>query len=74
MNVVEFNPNNNPLAFCFIDNTHQYASAWTTELIKNLADFTISNLAGKDYPIYQSQNEEQALAYAMQQGHKYKWS
>jgi hypothetical protein len=71
MNVVSFNPNDNPLAFCFIDNTHQYASAWATELIKNLADHTISNLAGKDYPIYQSQNEEQALAYAIQQGHKY---
>jgi hypothetical protein len=71
MNVVEFNPNDNPLAFCFIDNTHQYASAWTVELIKNLADFTISNLAGKDYSIYQSQNEEQALAHAIQQGHKY---
>ena len=71
MNVVEFNLNDNPLAFCFIDNTHQYASAWTAELVKNLADFTISNLAGKDYPIYQSQNEEQAIAHAIQQGHKY---
>jgi hypothetical protein len=71
MNVVEFNPNDNPLAFCFIDNTHQYASAWTIELVKNLSDFTISNLAGKNYPIYQSQNEEQAVAHAIQQGHKY---
>jgi len=71
MNVVAFNPNDNPLAFCFIDNTQQYASAWVTELVKNLADYTISNLAGKNYPIYQSQNEEQALAYAIQQGHKY---
>jgi hypothetical protein len=71
MNVVEFNPNDNPLAFCFIDNTHQYASAWTTELVKNLADHTISNLTGKNYPIYQSQNEEHVLAHAIQQGHKY---
>lgn len=71
MNVIEFNINNNPLAFCFIDNTHRYASIWTKELVKNLADYTISNLAGKDYPIYQSQNEEQVLAHAIKNGHKY---
>ena len=71
MNVIEFNPNNYPLAFCFIDNTYQYTSVWTKEIIKNLADFTISNLTGKGFPVYQSQNEEQAIAHAIQQGHKY---
>jgi len=71
MNVVEFNSNNNPIACCFIDNVYQYSSAWTSELIKNLSDFTISNLTSKEYPVYQSQNEEQVLLHAIQKGHKY---
>ena len=61
MNVVEFKVGSNPIAFCFIDNTHQYNSAWTQELIKNLADYTISNLTSKGYNVYQSDNEDSAL-------------
>jgi hypothetical protein len=62
MNVVEFKSKSNPIAFCFIDNIHQYKSAWTQELIKNLSDYTISNLSVKGYDVYQSESEDDALS------------
>ena len=62
MNVVEFKSRSNPIVFCFIDNTHQYKSAWTQELIKNLSDYTISNLSIKGYDVYQSESEDDALS------------
>ena len=59
------------IAFCFIDNTHTYQSAWSTELIKNLSDFCISNIVNKGYDIFQSQNEDAALKHAVSQGYKH---
>lgn len=71
MNVVEFKSNKKSIVFCFIDNTHQYDSAWTRELIKNLADYTLSNLFLKDYDILQSQDEDLALRLAADQGYEH---
>lgn len=71
MNIVEFKSTNNLIAFCFIDNTRRYESAWTRELIKNLADYTISNLNTKGYTVLQSENEDAALARAVALGYKH---
>jgi hypothetical protein len=71
MNVVEFKSRNNLIAFCFIDNTSQYKSAWTREIIKNIADYTISNLTVKGYSVYQSENEDSALNTVTNLGYKY---
>ena len=71
MNVVEFKSKNNLIAFCFVDNTSQYSSAWTRELIKNIADYTISNLTIKGYDVYQSENEDSALTTVTDLGYKY---
>lgn len=71
MNVVEFKSQNKPIAFCFIDRTHQYNSSWSTELVKNLADYTISNITSKGYDILQSQDEDSALLRAVELGYKY---
>ena len=71
MNVIEFKSGSNPIAFCFIDNTHRYSSAWTRELIKNLADYTISNLSSKGYTVYQSDNEDAALTRVVELGYRY---
>lgn len=71
MNVVEFKSNKKSIVFCFIDNTHQYESAWTRELIKNLSDYTLSNLFLKDYDILQSQDEDSALRLAAEQGYEH---
>lgn len=71
MNVIEFKSSSNPIAFCFIDNTYRYGSAWTRELIKNLADYTISNLSSKGYAVYQSDNEDSALTRVVELGYRY---
>jgi hypothetical protein len=71
MNVVEFKSKNTLIAFCFIDNTHQYNSAWTREIIKNISDYTISNLNSKGYSVYQSENEDSALNKVANIGYKY---
>jgi hypothetical protein len=71
MNVIQFNSQNNPIVFCFIDRTHQYTSAWTIELVKNLADYTISNITKKGFDILQSQDEDSALLRAVELGYKY---
>jgi hypothetical protein len=71
MNVIEFKTKSNPLTFCLIDNTYQYSSAWTKELMKNLADYTISNLTSKGYNVYQSDNEDSALNQVVKLGYSY---
>jgi len=71
MNVIEFKSRNNLIAFCFIDNTHRYESAWTRELIKNISDYTISNLTTKGYSVFQSQNEDAALLRVSELGYKH---
>lgn len=71
MNVVEFKSTNELIVFCFIDNTSRYSSAWTREIIKNIADYTISNLHGKGYSVYQSENEDLALKKVAELGYKH---
>ena len=71
MNVIEYKSRGNPIVFCCIDHVHRYSSAWTQELIKNLADYSISNITAKDYDVLQSQNEDAALKRAVELGYKY---
>ena len=71
MNIVEYKSKKNPIVFCFIDNTHLYKSAWTKELIKNLSDYCISNIFGKKYDIFQSQDEDSVLKKVAEQGYKH---
>lgn len=71
MNVVEFKSRNNLIAFCFIDNTSRYSSAWTQEVIKNISDYTISNLTVKGYSVYQSESEDSALSTVTDLGYKF---
>lgn len=71
MNVIEFKSCGNPIAFCCIDHTHRYVSAWAQELIKNLADYSISNIVAKNYDVLQSQNEDAVLRRAVELGYKH---
>jgi hypothetical protein len=67
MNIIEYKADLRPIiskvCFCLIDNTHRYPSAWAKELIKNQADFSISNITSKGYDIFQSQHEAAVLRY-----------
>jgi hypothetical protein len=71
MNVIEFKSQGKEIVFCCIDHTHRYTTSWTRELIKNLSDYTISNISAKGYDLLQSQNEDSALIKAVSLGYKY---
>ena len=71
MNVIEFKAPNKDIVFCFVDNSHTIQDGWSRELIKNLSDFTISNLYCKDYTVLQGLDEDELLQYASK---KYKFA
>jgi hypothetical protein len=51
----------NTIAYCCVDNIHTYQSAWVRETIKNIADYTISNITDKGYDVFVSPYEDQML-------------
>ena len=72
MNVISYNLNsNNKVVYCCVDDTNAYKSAWTKEVIKNLAEFTIGNLVGKEYSVLQGLNERELLVEAANKNFEY---
>jgi len=62
MNVIHFkSQGNKKIAFCCVDNINTYTSGWTKELIKNISDYTISNVIGKGYDLFQGFDENALL-------------
>ena len=62
-NIIEFSSTDKIFAFCIVDDIHSYKSEWTKEIIKNISDFTISNLTVKGYNVFLGYNEDQLLKY-----------
>ena len=50
----------NDICICIIDDTDQYDS-WTKELVKNRADYTISNCVGMGYDVYVNKSVDKIL-------------
>lgn len=50
--------------FCIIDSTDQYPTPWLTELVKNSADYEISNLTGNGYDVLVGDDENELLRFA----------
>lgn len=50
----------NDLCVCIVDDTDQY-KPWMRELVKNTADYTITNVTGFGYDVYVGRNEYQLL-------------
>lgn len=69
--LVKFESTNKDIVFCFVDKTHSYPSTWTQELIKNQADYTISNLTSKGYSVLEGQDENVLLINAVDLNFKY---
>jgi hypothetical protein len=65
--MIKFNSSNLDVVFCFVDRTNDCTSAWTRELIKNQADYTINNLHIKGYSILQGYYEDALLRKASEQ-------
>lgn len=63
MNVVKFKSGReSSIVFCCVDRTSTYASAWTREIVKNIADYTISNILNKGYDVLEGIDEDKLLA------------
>lgn len=68
MTIVEFGNNRSKsMVFCMVDTTHTITDQWIKEIIKNQADYTISNLSLKGYTILQGTNEDHLLKTASEQ-------
>jgi len=59
-----FKDSSKDIVFCFVDNTWQYNSSWTRELIKNQSDYTITNITQKGYTVLQGLDEDSLLRNA----------
>lgn len=62
--MIEYKGSDTNLVFCLVDNTWQYTSAWTRELIKNQSDFCITNITRKGYTVLQGIDEDKLLQTA----------
>ena len=71
MNVIEYRNNSKSIAYCIIDNTAEYKDGFTKELMKNISDYTISNLYGKGYDIFVSLDEDVLLSHVANLGYKH---
>lgn len=69
--MIKFFEKDTEVLYCFVDNTQSYMSAWAKEIIKNISDYTISQLFYKDKSLVQSENEDEMLRYASQNGYKH---
>jgi hypothetical protein len=63
MNILEFIPDTimSDIAFCIVDRTEYAVNNYAKEIVKNQADYTISNIVGKGYAVYQGLDEDNLL-------------
>lgn len=69
MNYIHFLPNKNnfsTLIFCIVDDLHNCHNLWSAEIVKNIADYNISNISNKGYEIIQGYDEDNLLQTAYQ--------
>jgi hypothetical protein len=69
MNVIEYRKNSKSIAYCIIDNTADYKDGYTKELMKNISDYTISNLYGEGYDVFVSLDEDVLLSHVADLGY-----
>ena len=62
---------NSKIVYCCVDNISTYESAWAQEITKNIADFTISNITGKNYSVLQDRSEDALLRTAVDKGYEH---
>jgi len=72
MNIIEYcNNKRNDIAYCIIDNIRHCHDNYSMELMKNISDFTLTNILIKDYDVYVSLNEDQALKHIAKKGYSH---
>lgn len=72
MNIIEYlNNKRTDIVYCIIDNIRHSHDAYSMELMKNLSDFTLTNIYSKYYDVYVCQNEDEILEYVSKKGYKH---
>jgi hypothetical protein len=72
MNVIKFNHHDlKPVIFCILDRLNLCQDNFTKEIIKNQADYTISNIFSKGFNVYQGTDEYQLLVSSLLDGYEY---
>jgi hypothetical protein len=59
------------VVFCMVDRIYTYNDGWTKEVVKNIADFTITNITGKYFDVLQAQDEDALLQAAVELGYQH---
>jgi hypothetical protein len=73
-NIIEFKSISNQqsrIAMCFVDRTPDAATDWIREIVKNQADYTVSNVTGKFYDVYQGLDEQDLLNHVADLGYEF---
>lgn len=71
MNVIEYKTGSSNIAYCIVDRTADCADMYSRELVKNLSDFTISNIFVKHYSAFVSLDEDALLNHVADLGYKH---
>jgi hypothetical protein len=56
---------------CCVDRTADAATDWIREIVKNQADYTVSNILGKHYDVYQGLDEQDLLNHVTDLGYEF---
>lgn len=59
--MIAYNTHNSKIAFCIVDDIDTYSNNEIKDTIKNIADFTISNLYTKGYDVFVGKDENEIL-------------
>jgi len=59
--MIAYNTHKSKIAFCIVDDIDTYANDEIKNTIRNIADFTISNLYTKGYDVFVGKNEDELL-------------
>jgi len=71
MNIVSYPQSNSRIVYCVVDRISTYQSFWIQELMKNIGDYTISNIWTKQYSTLIGFDEDALLKQALSQGYQY---
>ncbi len=63
MNVIEYRNNSKSIAYCIVDTISECKDGYTKELMKNISDYTVSNLHGEGYDVFVSLDEDTLLSH-----------
>jgi hypothetical protein len=64
-----FDHKQSTIAFCIVDRTKFSATSWIKEIVKNQSDYTLNNIVGKQYDVYQGTDEDLLLKHVAECGY-----